>query len=272
MKSRVLHLSVGQPSGAYGTNYGNVTNYVDDATTHVREIASQIGAHWTGLLHKEATRAAAAAAIREAREALRDQHPSLFVLSFSGHGSKISDEDSDEVIDQMDEAWALDDTPLIDDEIMRLLDEFGDHVHIAIISNCCFAAGISDPDRRPTFEESLAARRKNWFDAVAKLEPDKRFALLKASQNPKPLRTRKRVLAAVCQVENDFLAPSKSAFTSAILDTVFPLHKGTRHRDNDVIYAVLGERLRMTKGLPLFAAPSVTGPADVLKNRAFLAI
>jgi hypothetical protein len=305
--ARVVDLAVGRPSAAYGAQLGDVTQYAVKATQHVRELADQLAAGYVQLWGTAATRDAAVRAIRDAREALRGDAPSLFVLSFTGHGGHIADRDGDEVIDHEDEAWALDDAPLIDDEIMVLLREFPDNINIAVLSNCCFGGGIDvlgtrgsaledmlaeldAPERIAILEPLLAARRRVWYDAVARLGQDRLYAPLattvaqapraRGSSPPRALPQargeqlesplRKWVLAAVCQPDQTFFATSNSVFSSTILDTVFPSSDGARHRAPGATYHVLRDALAHIPGLPLFAIPTVTGPEAVLRGLAFV--
>ena len=284
MTARVLHLEVGRPSAEYGKKLGDVTNYARDATAHVEEIAGLLGAGLVSLSGRDATRDAAVRAISDARDALRGDAPALFVLSFVGHGGKIPDEDGDEVIDHEDEGWGLDDAPLIDDEIKALVREFPDNVHIAVLSNCCYADGIDIVETRgergpmeSRIAARLAARRASWFDAVTRLGKDRLRVPLAADAPhsrgaPVERPPRKWVLAAVCHLDESFMAPSQSAFSSTILETVFPLSDGGRRRDPDATYHALGRALAAAPGLPVFATATVSGPEAVLQGRAFVAI
>lgn len=287
----MLHLAVGQPSAEYGKKLGDVTNYAFDATRHVEEIASLIDAELVSLWRRDATRDAAVDAMRKASVELRGETPALFVLSFAGHGGKIADEDGDEEIDHEDEGWALDDAPLIDDEIMALLREFPDNINIAVLSNCCYADGIDIVETRGSVESKiaarLAARRASWLEAVRRLAPDRRLARLAPeaqTRGASPPRAtpqsrgaqvdrppRRWVLAAVCHLDESFMAPSKSVFSSTILDTVFPLIEGVRRRDPDATYHALGRALAAAPGLPMLATATVSGPDAVLHGRAFVA-
>lgn len=284
MTARVLHLEVGRPSAEYGKKLGDVTNYARDATAHVEEIAGLLDAGLVSLSGRDATRDAAVRAISDARDALRGDAPALFVLSFVGHGGKIADEDGDELIDHEDEGWGLDDAPLIDDEIKALVREFPDNVHIAVLSNCCYADGIDIVETRgergpmeSRIAARLAARRASWFDAVTRLGKDRLRVPLAADAPhsrgaPVERPPRKWVLAAVCHLDESFMAPSQSAFSSTILETVFPLYDGGRRRDPDATYHALGRALAAAPGLPVFATATVSGPEAVLQGRAFVAI
>jgi hypothetical protein len=278
--ARVLHLEVGRPSAEYGKKLGDVTNYARDATGHVQEIARQLDARLVSLSGRDATRDAAVRAISDARDELRGDAPALFVLSFVGHGGKIADDDGDELIDHEDEGWGLDDAPLIDDEIKALVREFSDNVHIVVLSNCCYADGIDIVETRGPMESRiaarLAARRASWLDAVTRLGKDRLRVPLAADAPhsrgaPVERPPRKWVLAAVCHLDESFMAPSQSAFSSTILETVFPLSDGGRRRDPDATYHALGRALAAAPGLPVFATATVSGPEAVLQGRAFVA-
>lgn len=123
----------------------------------------------------------------------------------------------------------------------------------------------------------LAARRASWFDAVTRLGKDRLRVPLAADAPhsrgaPVERPPRKWVLAAVCHLDESFMAPSQSAFSSTILDTVFPLSGGLRRRDPDATYHALRRALAAAPGLPVFATATVSGPEAVLQGRAFVAI
>src|SRR3954466_8232093 len=75
----------------------------------------------TTLLTKKATSKAVVDAITGAAKNLRVG--GLFLLTYSGHGGQVPDENHDED-DRMDETWVLYDRMLIDDELYALWRKF----------------------------------------------------------------------------------------------------------------------------------------------------
>ena len=67
----------------------------------------------------------------------------MLVLSYSGHGGQISDTNSDERDDQLDETWVLYDGELIDDELYALLGKFQAGVRIFVLSDSCHSGTVT---------------------------------------------------------------------------------------------------------------------------------
>ena len=146
MTAELISVAVDAPSAAYGARMPKATRFVTDAAAHMRLVAVAVGARLTELQGVAASRAAVTEAIRAAAERLRATPAGLFVLSFAGHGGRVTDVSGDEP-DHFDEAWALDDGLLVDDRLTELLGELHPDVHVVVISNCCFAGGMVDGAR-----------------------------------------------------------------------------------------------------------------------------
>lgn len=289
---RVLHVGVGRPHGAYGATLVDLAAYVASADDHLIVLADQLGVQRERRFGHDANRDDVAAAIVDVAEAMRAVDAGLFVLAFTGHGGQIDDRDDDETIDHLDECWGLDDRPLVDDELARLLSAFSPRVHVVLISNCCFAAGIDDDPRiellariargelKPRGDDLAAevradltrARREAWIDAVRELELSERYAPL-ATEVPAGARPRghargahNRICAAVCQSGDLFMPPPTSAFTQGIVDSVFPPGDDGVRRRAGITYVDLDQRL---KALAVASRPSVDGPPAVMQRPAF---
>jgi metacaspase-1 len=94
------------------------------------------------LINKEATATEVIRGIAAAGHYLDDGD--LFFLSFSGHGSRISDRNGDED-DGYDETWCLYDQMLPDDELFALLQRFRPGVRVLVIADSCHS-GTSTKD------------------------------------------------------------------------------------------------------------------------------
>jgi hypothetical protein len=93
----------------------------------------------TVLLTKQATRAAALAAIRAAAKTLKSGD--LFFLSYSGHGGQVPDVTGEEA-DKQDETWCLYDGQLIDDELYFELSGFAAGVRVLVLSDSCHSGTV----------------------------------------------------------------------------------------------------------------------------------
>lgn len=195
MTAEVVSIGVAAPTAAYGQALPHATRFVDDAARHLREVAAVVEGRLTELRDADATCAAVIAAIRAAAARLRGASAGLFVLAFAGHGARLPDGDADDEDDGFDEGWALADAPLADDALTALLGELHPDVHIVLISNCCYAAGVLDPPR-----------------ATAPATPTN------------------RVVIAACTEHQMIVLPDASRLTARVLDTVFPLDGGQRRR------------------------------------------
>ena len=206
MTAEVVSIAVAAPTAPYGQHLAKATRFVDDAAAHLRLVAGALEAQLTELIGPAASHGAVTAAIRAAAERLRGAPSGLFVLAYAGHGGRVVDVSHDEA-DGHDEAWALDDAPLIDDVLGALLDEFHPDVHVVLIINCCYAAGMVDAmsAQRPAGEADVATNR---------------------------------VVIAGCGEHQMMVIPDRSRLTMRVLEAVFPLD-GDAHRRQAVDYAAV---------------------------------
>jgi len=65
----------------------------------------------------------------------------LFILSYSGHGGRVPDENDDEG-DGYDETWCLYDREFVDDELNTCLRDFNDDVRILTLSDSCHSGTV----------------------------------------------------------------------------------------------------------------------------------
>ena len=86
------------------------------------------------LLTRRATRNAVLNEIRAAVRALKAGD--IFMLSYSGHGGQLPDQNGDEE-DLQDETWCLYDGELLDDELMEQWAGFNPGVRILVFSDSC---------------------------------------------------------------------------------------------------------------------------------------
>lgn len=67
----------------------------------------------------------------------------LFVLSYSGHGGQLPDENADEFDDGQDETWCLYDGQLIDDQLYHAFGKFEAGVRIVVFSDSCHSGTVT---------------------------------------------------------------------------------------------------------------------------------
>jgi metacaspase-1 len=65
----------------------------------------------------------------------------IFLLTYSGHGSRVRDVDGDEG-DGYDESWCLYDGELVDDELYRLWGRFPRGARIVVVSDSCHSGTV----------------------------------------------------------------------------------------------------------------------------------
>lgn len=95
-------------------------------------------AHVTLLLNAQATCAAVEAAIQGEASGLRSND--LLIVTYSGHGGQVPDEDGDEV-DGLDETICLYDGQMIDDHIKKILLGLQPGLRILLIADSCHSEG-----------------------------------------------------------------------------------------------------------------------------------
>ncbi len=71
----------------------------------------------------------------------------LFVVSYSGHGGQLPDENSDEFDDGQDETWCLYDGQLIDDQLYHAFGQFEPGVRIVVFSDSCHSGTVTKSER-----------------------------------------------------------------------------------------------------------------------------
>jgi hypothetical protein len=98
------------------------------------DIARSQGFAVRSLLTRRAKRDAVLREIRSAAKALKGGD--IFMLSYSGHGGQLPDQNGDEE-DLQDETWCLYDGELLDDELMEQWAGFKPGVRILVFSDSC---------------------------------------------------------------------------------------------------------------------------------------
>jgi hypothetical protein len=104
------------------------------------------------LLTRAATRKNVIKELSKAAKTLKSAD--IFMLSYSGHGGQVPDQNKDED-DFQDETWCLYDGELIDDEIYNLLGKFKAGVRILVFSDSCHSGTVT---KAAFYQGTMAAR------------------------------------------------------------------------------------------------------------------
>lgn len=131
------------------------------------------------LLSKAATRKAVITGIKDAAKKLNPGD--IFLFTYAGHGSQMTDFNSDED-DSFDETFCLFDGMLIDDELYDLWAEFKDDVRVLVVSDSCHSGtairfaqpGANEPVMEPNrlLPRSIAGRtlreHRDFYDKLSR--------------------------------------------------------------------------------------------------------
>lgn len=165
-----IHVGVNFVDEAHYGGRFELSACVNDAHA-LRDIAVEMGYSPIVLTDEEATTASFTAALRQAVTNLFSGDALL--VSFSGHGSQISNTSIDEEADMMDETLCFYDRMLIDDEIYALLSELRPGVQVTMVYDSCHSATVSkrlavqDPDAVRTVHRSAMLRSMKPADPDA---------------------------------------------------------------------------------------------------------
>jgi hypothetical protein len=137
-----IHVGVNHPAGTFER-----LSKSEETAWKMAELSLQAGYRAIDVLcGPEATREAVGALLTDAAGALRPGH-TLFV-SFSGHGSRIPDDNGDE-LDGLDETWCLHDGELVDDRLVEYWRLLAPGTRAVVVADCCFAGGTVRESERP---------------------------------------------------------------------------------------------------------------------------
>lgn len=117
----------------------------------MEKIGTQQGLSVKTLVTAQATREAVLSKLEDLAE--RMQKGDLLVVSYSGHGGQIPDQNGDES-DGMDETWCLYDGELLDDELHGAWAKFQAGVCILVFSDSCHSGTV------------LKMKKKDWDDPI----------------------------------------------------------------------------------------------------------
>lgn len=128
------------------------------------EIADSRNFQVKTLLTKKATRKNVIDEISRAAKALTPGD--MFMLSYSGHGDQVKDENDDEEDDIYDETWLLFNDMLIDDELNALFAKFAKDVRILVFSDSCHSGTVTKAIIK-SIREASSQKDMNLLDSKA---------------------------------------------------------------------------------------------------------
>src|SRR5262245_38995569 len=140
-KGRSLHIGLNHvDNSAYpGFNIPDLNACIADANS-MQSLAAGQGFITQGLTDDQATADEVIRCINSFAQEL--EAGDIFLLTYSGHGSQVTDEDGDET-DGWDETWVLWDRMLIDDELYQLFSQFAAGVRIFMLSDSCHSGTVA---------------------------------------------------------------------------------------------------------------------------------
>lgn len=139
----------------YGGWRGELSGCEPDAMD-MKQIADSQGLKTDMLLTKDATRAAVLSRLDALAEKL--EPGDLLIVSYSGHGGQIPDQNGDET-DGLDETWCLYDGQLLDDELHGSWMKFKAGVRILAFSDSCHSGTVLKM-KKADMENPPASRTK----------------------------------------------------------------------------------------------------------------
>jgi metacaspase-1 len=159
-KGMSLHLGLNSVDADHYHGWDGALQGCENDARDMATITKHAGFDGTTILTEDATAAAATAAIGDAAKALRAGD--LFLLTYSGHGGQVPDQNSDEP-DRLDETWVLYDRQLVDDELYALWASFEPGVRIFVLSDSCHSGSA--------VREVIAAVRPEVLEGTMTVPP-----------------------------------------------------------------------------------------------------
>lgn len=144
-KGRALCLGLNKVSPTHYAGWDGELFACEADARDMTTLATSHGFEATTLLTTDAGRDAVLNAIAAAASAL--ESGDIFMLSYSGHGGQVFDENGDEksngANDLIDETWCLFDGQMLDDELYSAFRKFKSGVRILLISDSCHSGTVA---------------------------------------------------------------------------------------------------------------------------------
>lgn len=139
-KGRALTIGLNAVDPKHYAGWSGELNACEADAEDMADIAKEQGFQAKTLLTKMATRTRVINEITAAAKALKAGD--IFMLSYSGHGGQLPDENNDED-DNQDETWCLYNGELVDDELYKLWSKFAAGVRILVFSDSCHSGSVT---------------------------------------------------------------------------------------------------------------------------------
>jgi len=177
-----LHVGLNSVDPGHYQGWSGPLQACEADANSMEEVAEKQGFETARLKTRNATRHAVEAGISKAARTLEEGD--MFLLSYSGHGGQVKDENSDEP-DLVDETWCLYDGQLVDDELWHYWSGFKAGVRILVISDSCHSGTVTRfrPDRLASHAPSGARfmpmdvalkvyhKNREFYSKIQKLYP-----------------------------------------------------------------------------------------------------
>ncbi len=254
-----------------GVNFVDAAHYggtfplaacVNDANDF-QDVAQSLGYTDVLLTNEQATTANFTAAMRQAATNLFSGD-ALFV-TFSGHGSQLTNTSSDEEADMLDETLCFYDRMLIDDEVFALLQELRPGVQVTMLYDSCHSATVTrmlvvdDADDFKARNMKAMTRRVSSYDPEVadgtgedEAADEKRFVPYEPSKLSKALDGDRAEQVSRAPIADETVADIVEALSE--INSEIQGAEGKFLRDFDAIY---------TRNAPLYdAIKSVVGQRE----------
>ncbi len=227
--------------GKYAGWNGSLTGCEPDAKD-MEEIAKRQGFETELLLTAGATREAVLESLKKWAEKCRNGD--LLVVSYSGHGGQVPDQNGDETDDGLDETWCLFDGQLLDDELYEAWTKFREGVRILAFSDSCHSGTIlkmikSDFLNPP--QTRIGALNEKWEKKF--MTPMVEESKIRALGNIKPELAEKIIIPGSKNLAEDVFSRS-----------VPPDIMSSVYHQNLAFYETLGARVPKENVLPVLAS------------------
>ena len=167
--------------------WGGILAGCEPDARDMKDIAVSQGLKAEILLTAQATREAVLGKLNDLAEKL--QPDDLLVVSYSGHGGQVPDQNGDEV-DGLDETWCLYNGELIDDELNAAWAKFKKGIRILVFSDSCHSGTVLKmikSDYENPSQNRIRELNKAWRElrTLPERENTKLRSILKIKPAPK---------------------------------------------------------------------------------------
>ncbi|MBL1208259.1 caspase family protein [Geminocystis sp. GBBB08] len=219
-----LHIGINHvDNNGYGVQVPPLFACENDAIA-LKQITDNNGFKSTLLLSPEATTINIISHIKESAKQLKSGD--TFLLSYSGHGSQIKDNNGDEE-DEKDEFFVTYDKPLFDDELHFLFPLFAENVRVIIIADCCHSGTITRSVKGQSTKGKVQRLNRNLSSEISQdIFADKRKfnqlknRLAKLTNNQKEIKAGIISLSACNDKQLAAEGKNYGAFTESLLKLV----------------------------------------------------